>query len=391
MRNTRLLLAQRCAALLTLALATACSNEPAQMGGPSIGASGVGAMPSATAGTPAAMPPAGGAGTGSGTTTAAAGTNGGTAGVAPVVSGGTGAAGTKAAAGGSGAAGTGTAASGSGGSAAAGTGSATAGTGAPVGGAGGEGVAGMAGGPAATGPKPQCLMKDSQMVVLGDSYVDWPSHSFLQDLAKETGHKFRSYAVGGVSMATGGIDSSNNVPQQYAKAVRADKDIRFMLLDGGGNDILVADTLMFPRGAECKESGSPESNPDCKKILDLAVDAATKLMMQAANDGVRDVLYFYYPDVPKGTLLGGADPVAVLNYARPGAKASCDNAEMMSAGKLRCHWVELTDVFKGHADWFALADIHPTPEGSAAMAKKMNEVMKAGCLAQPESSGCCEP
>jgi hypothetical protein len=192
-------------------------------------------------------------------------------------------------------------------------------------------------------------------------------------------------------MATGGIDASNNVPQQYAKATRADKDIRFVLMDGGGNDILVPDTAMFPGGGDCKNSGMPESNPDCKKILDLATAASAKLMMQEAADGIRDVLYFYYPDVPTGTLLGGSAPVAVLNYARPGAKATCDNAEMMTGGKLRCHWVELTDVFQGHPDWFASGDIHPTPEGSAAMAKKMVQVMKDNCLAQPESSGCCEP
>ena len=190
-------------------------------------------------------------------------------------------------------------------------------------------------------------------------------------------------------MATGGITTL--IPDQFENAVKADKDIRVVVMDGGGNDILVADTLMFPNGADCKESGMPESNPDCKKILDLAVAAATKLMMQAATDGIRDVLYFYYPDVPSGTLLGGANPVAVLNFARPGAKASCDGAEAMTGGKLRCHWVELTDVFKGHPDWFAAGDIHPTPEGSAAMAKKMNDVMKQDCLAQPVSSGCCEP
>jgi hypothetical protein len=48
-------------------------------------------------------------------------------------------------------------------------------------------------------------------------------------------------------------------------------------------------------------------------------------------------------------------------------------------------------VFEGHPDWFADDGIHENELGSAAMAKEVLKVAKATCVAQPASSGCCEP
>jgi len=48
-------------------------------------------------------------------------------------------------------------------------------------------------------------------------------------------------------------------------------------------------------------------------------------------------------------------------------------------------------VFEGHADWFAPGDIHENSLGSKAIAKAVVDVMRAQCIAQPASSGCCTP
>ena len=48
-------------------------------------------------------------------------------------------------------------------------------------------------------------------------------------------------------------------------------------------------------------------------------------------------------------------------------------------------------LFAGHADWFAPTDIHENPTGSNAIAHAVVDTMKAHCVAQPASSGCCEP
>lgn len=382
-----------------MAVAGACSNSPAQNAGPiSTGTSGTGttATPTGTAGG-GTTPPVG--------TVGAAGRTGaaGTGSVPPSTTAGTGAivtAGTSA----TGAAGVGTTTTGTAGtgiSVTAGTTGAAAaigaaaGTSAPAAGTGGEvGPAGGAGGTAGptTSAKPPCLKKDSQLVVLGDSYVNWASHQFQQNLAADSGVMFRTYAVGGVSMASGGIDPSNNIPQQFDKALREDKDILAVITDGGGNDILLADTAMYPGGDACKNSAMCGTIEVCKKIMDVATSTATTLMQtKFVSAGVQDVVYFYYPEVPAGTLLGGSNPVACLTYARPGAKAACDGSEAATEGKLRCHWLDLAPIFQGHNDWFAGGDIHPNSQGGMAMADAVTKLLKDNCIAQPESSGCCTP
>jgi len=114
-------------------------------------------------------------------------------------------------------------------------------------------------------------------------------------------------------------------------------------------------------------------------------------MLTMASKNVRDIVYLFYPHVPEGTSLGGTHPNAILEYALPIAKAICDGAEAKSAGKLRCHFLDLTPVFAGKTGVFAAGDIHENAAGSALMATAVWQMMQDNCMAQPASSGCCEP
>jgi hypothetical protein len=239
-----------------------------------------------------------------------------------------------------------------------------------------------------TTAKPRCLQKPSQVVLIGDSYVNWVSHTFPADLAKEAGQTFRSYAVGGTSMGSGGIGL---IAPQLEMAVTEDPDIKLSVMTGGGNDVLVPDVAMFPRGAECKNSMSSASIPDCQRIVTKALDAAGKMMERSIEIGVEHVVYFFYPHVPNGTLVGGLYPNAILDYSLPRVKEFCETTSTRSGGKLTCHFVDLIPVFEGHPEYFAPTDIHPNLQGSAAMAKAIWGKMKESCIAQPASSGCCEP
>jgi len=244
--------------------------------------------------------------------------------------------------------------------------------------------------PAATS-RPPCLQRGSQVVLLGDSYINWVSHTFPADLNREAGQTFRMYAVGGFSMGSGGIGF---IPPELDQAVAEDPDITTIVMTGGGNDILVPDTLQFPRGGDCKMSLDAPTIPDCQKIVDKALEAADDMMTNGVaklDNETTQVIYFFYPNVPDGTLVGGTHPNAILEYAAPLVKDFCDGAYDRSAGKVDCHFVDLRPVFEGHPDYFAPTDIHPNAMGSAAMAKAVWQTMTDNCIAQPESSGCCEP
>jgi hypothetical protein len=232
-----------------------------------------------------------------------------------------------------------------------------------------------------------CKGMTTQAVIIGDSYINWPSHTLPADLATQTGETWRLYAVGGASLQAGGI-----VPQfisdQFEQAISEDADIKLLVMDGGGNDVLLSDTIKYPGSDACKSSGSSR-NPTCQQIVTDTLAAFRTLIARAAEIGVQNIVYFFYPTVPRDTLLGGPEPNEIADYARPMWKAECDGASARVGGKLACHFVDMVPVFKGHDDWFAAADIHPNPEGSAAMAKAIVDTMKQKCVWQPRGSMCC--
>lgn len=242
--------------------------------------------------------------------------------------------------------------------------------------------------------KPPCLSADSQIVLVGDSYINWVSHTFPTDINAASGLTIEDFAVGGYSMGSGGIGL---IPPEFDTALKTHPDIRAVIMDGGGNDILVPDTVQFPQGGDCKMMGAQSpSIPDCQKIVAKAIEAGRTLFMHMAQSGVKDALFFFYPHVPLNTLVGGTDPNGMLDYALPLIQEECDTAYEQSVAidptkPIRCHFVNLVPVFEGHPEYFALTDIHPNSTGSKAMATAIWARMKQDCIAQPASSGCCQP
>lgn len=269
----------------------------------------------------------------------------------------------------------------------------SAGTGGVAGIGGAGGVAGIGGtgtgGTGGTGgvvSKPSCLEKDSQVVVLGDSYINWVSHTMPQDLVAVSGQVWRMHAIGAASMGSGGLSF---IPDQLDAALAADPDMNTIVMTGGGNDILVADPT-YAGGAECKNRADAATTPVCQMIVAEAVDTAIDLMDQAADAGVKDVIYFFYPEVPEGTLIGGLHPRAMLAYALPMVRETCESAEQRTGGRLKCHFIDTIPLFRGHPEWFAFADIHENSLGSRAIAEEIWSVMQDNCIAQKAGNACCE-
>jgi lysophospholipase L1-like esterase len=247
-------------------------------------------------------------------------------------------------------------------------------------------------------PKPKCVKKDSQVVVIGDSFISWLSHKFPEQLKTVTKQEWRMKAIGGTAMGSGGL---GRIPDQFYEAVAQDPDVHTVLMDGGGNDVLVPDLLLDnPLFGACRETGSSK-NMNCNEIIKRALDAAGMLMDKAAAAGVRDVVYFFYPHIPEGRLIGGPKPNEILDHSLPMVESFCNGAEARTKGKLRCHFINMVPVFEGHipgfggvtanseADWFN-EDIHPNPKGSQAMVDKVWQVMTDKCIGQ-KGKDCCEP
>jgi lysophospholipase L1-like esterase len=194
-------------------------------------------------------------------------------------------------------------------------------------------------------------------------------------------------------MATGGI---GHIPDQLPTALADNPNIKAIVMTGGGNDILVADTLMFPDAGMCTSTPTAPTIADCMTIVSKALDMAKALMDDAADAGVRDVVYFFYPHIPGGGLISGPTPNPMLDYALPRAQKVCESALEVTGGRMKCHFVNMVPVFEGKMGLFADAvsedgdGVHPNSMGSKVMAEEIWRVMQAECVGQPSSAGCCE-
>jgi len=229
------------------------------------------------------------------------------------------------------------------------------------------------------------MKNPNQVISIGDSYMNWGTHTFPADLNAAAGVTFRpTYAVGGYSMASGGIGF---IPPEFDTAVQANPDIIAVVMTGGGNDVLIP-AIGRP---DCKNMQNAGTVPGCQAIVTDALAAAEKLMTKMIGANVHDVIYFFYPHVPQPTVIGGNYPNSMLDYALPRVKEFCDSVGTRTNGKGYCWFVNTVPLFEGHPDYFAAADIHENSTGSKVIAKAVVDTMKAHCIAQPASSGCCKP
>ncbi|HKP64788.1 MAG TPA: SGNH/GDSL hydrolase family protein, partial [Polyangiales bacterium] len=254
-------------------------------------------------------------------------------------------------------------------------------------------MAGASGGAApASGFKPKCLAKGAELALVGDSWINYPLGEFLEprltsraqkDGALMAGDRFNDQAVAGTSLASGGLGLiPDQWPSAKSAAMRAGTTVKFVVMDGGGNDVLLGNSICLDNGR------MRDQDPTCQATVQAATMAGKMLQTKMRMDGVGQAVYFFYPHVPAG----GWD---VLDYSLPMAKATC---ESMNDEKYQCYFVDTREAFQGagntgvaKAQYIGADGIHPTAAGDDLLADLIWKTMKDHCMAQPASSGCCTP
>jgi lysophospholipase L1-like esterase len=265
------------------------------------------------------------------------------------------------------------------------TGNGGAAGGMPSGGAAGANMGGAAGMPMVA--KPPCISNPAQdVLIMGDSYVTGAASPAMQPalgMLYPTANQFRNVAVAGTSMATGGI--LGLIPTQFSGSPK------LVIMDGGGNDILICDAAQFPGcSTMCNAPGSSKLKI-CQDIVTKATAAAKTLFDRMSSAGVKDVVYFFYPHPPVNN--GGMKEID--DYSEPIARSQCEAYTQTSGGKTNCWWVTTVKPFADaggdiNPANFAADQIHPSQAGQNIIAKQINDTMKAHCLGQQSSSGCCQ-
>jgi lysophospholipase L1-like esterase len=162
---------------------------------------------------------------------------------------------------------------------------------------------------------------------------------------------------------------NGQIPGQFQSALAANPDIKTVIMDGGGNDVLIGDANL------CLQTPPPDT--ECVARIDDVLNAAGNLLDDMAAAGVQDVVYFFYPHLPEGGLVQGFKN-ETLDYAAPLVQQVCENAP------LNCVFVDTRPAFEGHPEYFLNDGIHPNDGGSVVLANTVWSSMVANCIAQAQ-------
>jgi hypothetical protein len=186
----------------------------------------------------------------------------------------------------------------------------------------------------------------SDVITIGDSWMNLGSTGIQQSLLKASGQKYRTYGRGGTRLL------DDVIPNQYATAKRADADIKTVVMTGGGNDIIQVPGLRD----DCTAMGA-----QCEMVKKQILERLTTLWDLMSTDGVQDVLYVQYSN-PEGqnvdfALAGGMDSV----------KTRCAAVK----APMHCHTLETLDIVMGDIP----DSIHPSAVAFDRVGKAVFDLM----------------
>ncbi len=193
------------------------------------------------------------------------------------------------------------------------------------------------------------------VITLGDSIFDL-SGDIQTYLEQEAGQTFRNYTQSG-AMLSGGIIATA-IDQQYADANGANGDIDTVIMNGGGNDILIPAMLLDPYGCRTHWWRWNISR-SCKNLVNNSYVTAVNLLNEMDADGVEDVIYLGYYAPPRSN----ANLEKAVNYGDKRLAEACANTVA------NCTFIDPRGTVP--AEHVLDDDIHPTAEGSRTLADQV--------------------
>ena len=195
----------------------------------------------------------------------------------------------------------------------------------------------------------------NEIITIGDSIFDL-SGDVQMFLEQDAGQTFRNYTQSGAKLDSGLL--ATNVTQQFLDAQAADSNIATVVMNGGGNDLLIPAMLGDPYG--CRTHWWRRNlSRSCKNLADNVYVKAVSLLNQIDAAGVQDIIYMGYYEVPRSNEnLGKAVILGVEKMT-----SACANTVA------NCTYVNVLGMVP--PEHVLADDIHPTIEGSRTLATQV--------------------
>ncbi|WP_404364222.1 SGNH/GDSL hydrolase family protein [Marinobacter sp.] len=197
---------------------------------------------------------------------------------------------------------------------------------------------------------------NDQVVTIGDSIFALSGE--LQDfLEEEAGQTFRRYTLSGAELSGGIIATS--VVEQYAEARSENPDIDTILMDGGGNDILIPAIAFDPYNCKTQWYQFGRLSSRCRNFIDDIYVDAVNLLNDMHADGVDNVVYLGYYYTKNGLLWLDSMEEAV-DYGDYRLSQAC------SFSAVACQFVDPRSTIRDRD--IIIDGIHPNTTGSRKLA-----------------------
>lgn len=203
----------------------------------------------------------------------------------------------------------------------------------------------------------RCSGDYSETVMIGDSYLAWTNEITVALERYIGGAIDRTYYLSGAGMVKGIMVT---IPDQFRLMAVPAGPIESILMDGGGNDVLIGDLTCGTTGL------TPGSS--CETTVNDAIAASKQLMQEAAEAGVKETIFFFYPHINNPALND------VLDQAYPMARAACEGQQIMD-----CTFIDTRDACGSLPNPIGPDGIHPATNCSNAIADLMWAAMEENC------------
>lgn len=202
------------------------------------------------------------------------------------------------------------------------------------------------------------------VVIVGDSIYDLDGF-IHKNLKAISGKSYKDYSKSG--------DTIQYVTKQYNSAIAARPSIRTILMDAGGNDI-----LMDLYWSQACQSSTMTISSSCKSYLNGVLDKVETLWEDMNYDGVDDIIHLGYYYLKAGTLTtlmyGKTRLNGAVQYADVNLAAAC------AVSPAECWFVDPRADFIGKESTYIKSDgIHPADPGAKVIATKIwNKMISVG-------------